>query len=359
MLDSSNKKNFFCWKTFGWASLIIFVIFLLLSFPVLFNFFAIHFWHVPETELSDFTKLGSLGDIYGSLNTIFTSATLAFVVYATLLQRQANSDAREAMAQQLQHAKDSAAEQLQQAKDSLKEQLEQAREATDMQIANEKRLSEIQLEQAKEATNSQLELAQKTHEAQIQETRNSFFTAQFYNLLNLKNEKFKELSLCDKNKIEITGHVLFRQLAKILQKKVISDNRSDLGKVDKALIRRAFLEACNELNNNESYFELFAYFESYSSLIKLIKDAKLKKEDKVFFLSIVRRSMISNEQRCMFLLAPMWDRFYNVIKDAKLFNTFGVNETWGKFALSYYNINSFYHVAWNDFFKENKKNDPA
>lgn len=359
MLDSSNKKKYFCWKTFGWASLIIFVIFLLLSFPVIFNFFAIHFWHVPETELSDFTKLGSLGDIYGSLNTIFTSATLAFVVYATLLQRQANSDAREAMAQQLQQAKDSAAEQLQQAKDALIEQLKQAREDTDKQIQNEKDLATIQLKQASEATDKQLDLAKKTHEAQIQETRNSFFTAQFYNLLNLKNEKFKELLLCDKNNIEIKGHVLFRKLANILRKKVILENKSDLAKVDKAIIRRAFLEACNELNNNENYFELFAYFESYGSLIKLINDAKLMKNDKEFFLSILRRSMISNEQRCIFLLAPMWERLFIDIKDAKLFNTFDTNGNFGGFALNFYNKNSFANRAWYEFFKENKKNDPA
>ena len=69
--------------------------------------------------------------------------------------------------------------------------------------------------------------------------------------------------------------------------------------------------------------------------------------------------MISNEQKCMFLLAPMWGRIYGGIKDARLFNTFTVTESWGKFALNFYSKNSFSNPSWLNFFKEENKKTPA
>jgi hypothetical protein len=51
-----------------------------------FNWWAVNFWNVPENELTDFTKLGPLGDIYGSLNTIVSSIALCAIAFTTYLQ---------------------------------------------------------------------------------------------------------------------------------------------------------------------------------------------------------------------------------------------------------------------------------
>ncbi|MDC5672172.1 hypothetical protein OFN19_18255, partial [Acinetobacter baumannii] len=66
------------WLTTGkvsyvWLVAITLGIFVLLTYPYFFNWWAINFWNVPEEQLSDLTKLGPLGDIYGSLNTLISS----------------------------------------------------------------------------------------------------------------------------------------------------------------------------------------------------------------------------------------------------------------------------------------------
>ncbi len=207
---------------------IVAVAYLYFYLPQVFKWLAVDIWGIPASSLGEdkeikvlqLTDLGPLGDIYGSLNTLFTSATLAFVVYATLLQRQANADARSAMFDQLQQAKDATKDQLQQAKDASDEQLRQARDAltaqldqakdlTEQQIINAKELANTQLKQANASTAQQLELALATHEAQIQESRNSIFTNQFYALLNYKNERVKSLILKNSDNLTIIGYELF------------------------------------------------------------------------------------------------------------------------------------------------------
>ena len=47
-----------------------------LFFPNLFQWWAIHVWFIPIEQLDEMGKLGPLGDIYGSLNTLFTSPFL-------------------------------------------------------------------------------------------------------------------------------------------------------------------------------------------------------------------------------------------------------------------------------------------
>jgi hypothetical protein len=44
------------------------------------------FLECSENELTDFTKLGPLGDIYGSLNTIVSSIALCAIAFTTYLQ---------------------------------------------------------------------------------------------------------------------------------------------------------------------------------------------------------------------------------------------------------------------------------
>ncbi|WP_234622439.1 hypothetical protein [Acinetobacter guillouiae] len=158
-------------------------------FPLFFKWLMIGIGSTKK-DIDDF---GSMGDIYGSLNTLFTSATLLIVMYSAYLQRQANKDARTAMAEQLQQARDATTTQLTQASDALTQQLDQAREATEQQIKNAKELSEIELSQTREATAQQLALAQATHDAQIKESRHAIFANQFYSLLNFKKDRLNNL----------------------------------------------------------------------------------------------------------------------------------------------------------------------
>ncbi len=151
-------------------SLVIFLVLLIGwgMFPLFFKWVMVGIGS-KENELKDF---GSLGDIYGSLNTLFTSATLIIVLYSAYLQREANKDAREAMKKQLQQARDATAQQLREARRSTKEQIQQARDATEQQ----------------------LEMSQSIHSAQMVESKHAIFSNMFNILLNQKNEAQERLN---------------------------------------------------------------------------------------------------------------------------------------------------------------------
>ncbi|HHG5270008.1 hypothetical protein [Acinetobacter baumannii] len=76
------------WLTTGkvsyvWLVSITLGLFVLLTYPYFFNWWAINFWGVSVGELGD---LGPLGDIYGSLNSLISSIALCAVAYSTILQ---------------------------------------------------------------------------------------------------------------------------------------------------------------------------------------------------------------------------------------------------------------------------------
>lgn len=72
--------------SYVWLITITLGLFVLLTYPYFFNWWAVNFWNVPEAELTDLTKLGPLGDIYGSLNSLISSIALCAVAYSTILQ---------------------------------------------------------------------------------------------------------------------------------------------------------------------------------------------------------------------------------------------------------------------------------
>ncbi|WP_373351017.1 hypothetical protein [Acinetobacter bereziniae] len=84
--------------TFLFAIIIMTGILIFLFLPIAFKYIALNLWNVPPFVLDENGKnkpiqlsdLGALGDIYGSLNTLFTSVTLGIVAYTTGLQRKAN-----------------------------------------------------------------------------------------------------------------------------------------------------------------------------------------------------------------------------------------------------------------------------
>lgn len=102
--------NFKKWLTTGkvsyvWLIAITLGLFVLLTYPYFFNWWAINFWGVPKEELSDLTKLGPLGDIYGSLNTLISSIALCAVAYSTYLQIKELRLSRQTYEDQLRESK--------------------------------------------------------------------------------------------------------------------------------------------------------------------------------------------------------------------------------------------------------------
>lgn len=71
--------------------LIIIVMSIWLVFPFIFKSFMFWMDWVGE-DLNTFAAYGPIGDIYGSLNTLFTSITLLVVLYTAHLQREANRE---------------------------------------------------------------------------------------------------------------------------------------------------------------------------------------------------------------------------------------------------------------------------
>jgi len=319
------KKSFFC--------LVIFIIlFIWFKFPIFFKYWLFNVIIEPPFTPEAFTGLGPIGDIFGGLTALLTSLTLIIVMYSAYLQREANKDAREAMA-----------EQLQQAKEATKNQLRQAKEAT-----------EEQLKQAKESTKQQLDLAQSTHEAQIQETKNSFFTNQFYSLLNYKNERIKTLMLRDANNKIISGYEIFTILKMELITNLCIKYKENWDQVTKKVITDVFKDITKRHNNGHTYYEIFTYFEIYSSLFELVETADIDEEQKYFFWTLIRQSTTPSEQITLFYLAPMWDRLHVSLEGSKIFISFGPRNVEG-FALNFYKKGHFYTQQWYDFYDNQKK----
>lgn len=248
-------------------------------FPVIFNWVMLGV-NSKQPSLKD---LGPLGDIYGSLNTLFTSATLLIVIYSTYLQRQANEDIRKAMSEELKQAKD---------------------------------LAEIELAVTKKASEEQLELVTKTHAAQIKENQYNFFTNQFYALLNLKENKFYKLKLEIKGQSYEQDQIfvnLSGELARILKK---LDDELTLDYLEKK-----FLEHVDSTKLDTSD-QIFSYFLIYTSLIKLIQDSCLESYEKQTYYEILSNSMRLQEQVVLFWISCFIPRFRDTFNNIIIFMQF-------------------------------------
>lgn len=330
----------------AWVIGILAIISLWIAFPLIFKYWVYKFLVTPPFTTEHFASLGPIGDIFGGLTAFFTSLTLIIVLYSAHLQNQANKDARDAMDKQLQQARNATATQLREARRSTNEQIAQAKYA----------LSE-QLKQAEEATKQQLALAKVTHDAQIQESRSSIFISQFYALLNYKNEKLNGLILIDANGKILKGQDIFRWLDIDLSINLGEKFNNDLDNLDVKIIEQEFTSITKKYNNNQSYYELFSYFEIYSRLISLLKSAHV--ENEFFYWELIRGSMTGYEQCCLFYLAPMWERVYLPLKKCRIFNAFVVDNTTSGFALKFYSKENFATKDWQIFFTEQDMKTPA
>lgn len=310
-------------KRLLWILGILFILILWITFPLIFKEWIFSLLVKPPFTIESYASLGPIGDIFGGLTAFFTSLTLIIVLYSAYLQRQANKDAREAMFEQLQQAKEASAE---------------------------------QLEQAKESTKQQLDLAQATHDAQIQETKNSFFTNQFYSLLNYKNESIKNLVLRDKDDKKLVGYEIFTVLRTELVQNISIKYCDEIDNLDSDKIRTEYENIIKRLNNDHRFFEIFTYFEIYVSLFKLVDRAGIDRGQKKFFYDLIRQSSTPSEQITLFFLAPIWERLYDSLEGCRIFNSFATKSA-EKFALKFYNKSYFYTQEWDDFF--DKQQNPA
>ncbi|NNP77680.1 hypothetical protein A7P54_14800 [Acinetobacter sp. Ac_3412] len=287
-------------------------------FPIIFKYWVLHLLVNPPFTTEVYASLGPIGDIFGSLTALFTSATLIIVIYSAYLQRQANEDARKAMAQQLQQARDATATQLNQARKALKQQLDQAREATERQIDNAKELSKIELQQTREATQQQLDLAQATHDAQMRESKHAIFSNMLNILLNQKNQAQERLSL----RLGTTNlQSLFVHLSNKFEE-LLSDEWKNF-KIskdsDQTIMAKRFVKELKEFTGQTGIFdELQSYFYNYYSLIALIKKDEYKEFDTKFYIRILSNLMTQSEQETLLWCCSTVDYIKEAIEVSEL-----------------------------------------
>lgn len=299
-------------RTFGFITAGIFVL-VWLFFPNLFQWWAIHVWSIPVHQLDEMGKLGPLGDIYGSLNTLFTSVTLIIVLYSAYLQRQANKDARESMA-----------EQLKQAKDASEEQVKQARESTRLQLA----------------------LANATHDTQLQESRYSIFINGFNSLLNYKHNRYMSIQTT-KGSRTYQAHEVFTHL-NIALRDYMENDWKDISTVTPEQIEKAFYSVMNEISNIRNHTELMGYFATISDLYNFINRSSIKAEDKEFYKTMVLNSMSTGEQAALYWIGAFRSEFNTLARNERCFD-FAYHENMMPFSIKFYSKECFGITTQNNW----------
>lgn len=271
-----------------------------------------------KVELVDF---GSLGDIYGSLTALFTSATLLIVLYSAYLQREANKDTRQAMSKQLR----------------------QARNATRKQIR-----------QAQLATRRQLVLAQATHDAQMKESKYSIFSNVFYALLNQKHSRYLSLQTKKEDSIysaqEIFAHLNQRLVFHLINK------WTDVPMLTIEDVRKDYFSTMFEISNTTNHSELFSYFKIILDLYELINRCRLEEEEKIFFKRLLLNSISAGENAALFWLGAFRSDLSQMFENECVFSLAHDNFIM-PFAVKFYRRGCFnnvqIHENW-DRFAENE-----
>lgn len=279
--------------------LVILVALIWLFFPFLFKAFM--FWmDVVGVELQSLAAYGPIGDIYGSLNTLFTSATLAFVIYSTILQRQANQDARETMTSQLKQARDATANQLKQARNSLNQQLDQARESTRLQ----------------------LELASKTYDIQEMASNNAALASTFSILLNQKRAVLE--SIYNRNEDLKPQEVFEKICVRFLSLLHDGWNEFDLNNDDEYSEIQKELERflAYEIGRSLTYNELTTHFYMLIPIIKLIKNSNVDRKTKDIYYDTLNCSMTHDEQVSLIWFASTSNDIKSILRNTNLIDTF-------------------------------------
>lgn len=304
-------------------------------FPLFFKWLMIGIGS-KETALKDF---GSFGDIYGSLNTLFTSATLIIVMYSAYLQRQANQDAREAMEKQLQ-----------QAKQNTQMQLSQERRNNRDQMRQEKYYLKAQLKQAEESMIKQLEMARLTHNEQIKEIRNSNFDNKFYVLINYKMN-FLNSIVAERSGNKLSGLQIFEKIVLFFTKEYYSSPENE--KTDLIELKKKYIKFLISLNEKGPLTSIYSYFLIYESIYMLLEIADMNEAEKKVYELILRNSMSASEQVSLFFLAPLYSEFMGIFYDKEIFQSFRV-EMYETYALQNFDESYFFNSRDKMIFEQNQ-----
>jgi len=302
----------------NWWLIGVFVFCIWVTFPFLFK--ALMSWmNLVGVEFSTFAGFGPIGDIYGSLNTLFTSATLAIVVYSTILQRQANEDVRKAMDKQLQHARDATALQLREARRSSAEQIAQARESTKQQLA----------------------LAQATHEAQIKEAKHAIMVSTFNTLMSQKIEKYNNIQVVvGGNKLNLND--IFNSISGQFYE--LKNNKwGDLKDVSKENLEEEYDNYMGELTGIRPYCEVELYFNIYKNLYDLVSNSDLEDYDKKYYYDVISASMTMSEHVTLFWLGTFSNFIHDLLYENSIrmcFKPDGLTE----FSYKFYKYDPFFNA---------------
>lgn len=293
--------------------MIILLIFIWGLFPLFFKWLMISIG-VEKTKLEDF---GTLGDIYGSLNTLFTSATLIIVIYSTYLQREANKDAGKA----------------------LENQLRQAEQATT-----------DQLNQSKDSTTQQLNLAQTTHDALIKEMMKSNFDNKFYFLLNYKMQLLNSIKVYNSQDGEIVGALIFDKINTFFTSKIFNKRYETVTELSQ--LRDEYLLYILKLNEQNPITSINSYILTYKSLYILLDQASyLDEDDKKIYFELIRNSCLTAEQVTIFFLTPFLKDVKEIFLGRELFHSFDVRN-FSSYARDHFDESYFFWDIHKDLFNK-------
>ncbi|MBJ9957473.1 hypothetical protein [Acinetobacter courvalinii] len=282
-----NRKNCLIWGGIIFLILIPLWIF----FPIIFSKVTYYILGNPK-EYGD--HLGAVGDIYGSLNTFFSSIAFLAVAFTTWLQVNA-------------------------------------------------------LKETREANKRQLNLAEKNHEEQIKESRNAIFSTKFYALLNYKTDMLEQFKVIKDSK-EYRGNEIFGLYYKHFEV-LLEHYWVDLDSIDKDIILKELKKFDLLVNSGKEFTGWFSYFLIHTQISELIYNSKIDDEDKKFYRSVLSNSMSMEEQITLFWIAPVTPRVMTKLENTKIFSLF-FNRKFIPYAKKFYNKSYFGIKSWGKVFED-------
>lgn len=264
-------------------------------FPRIFALLSESVWKLTLTYGEN---LGSVGDIYGSLNTLFTLLTLFIVLYSTNKQIETNQSIQK-------------------------------------------------------TSNLQLDIARKNHKEQINESRRAIFNEMFYSLLNYKREKFQQLNVNTKK-----GTLTASDLTKAIYKeflRLFDTKWSNLEKIEQIHLSNEFKYFVNKISDGKGYEELYSYFYMYESIYKLINNENLSTADEHFYKDLVSNSMTPGEQITLMWIAASSSYHCGFLRHS-YFIVYHMPKEFIAFAEKFLDQSLFSHPSflkeWNEYRKE-------
>ena len=289
-------------KRLLWGLGILSIFIVWITFPLIFKTWVFTLLVKPPFTPEAFATLGPIGDIFGGLTAFFTSATLIIVMYSAYLQRKANKDAREAMAEQL--------------------------------------------KQARESTIQQLDLAKATHDAQLQESRYSIFINGFNSLLNYKHDRYMSIQTT-KGSRTYQAHEVFTHL-NIGLRDYTENEWKDISKVTPEQVEQDFYSVMNEISNIGNHTELMGYFTTVSDLYNFINHSSINADDKEFYKSMVLNSLTTGEQAALYWIGAFRSEFNTLARNEKCFD-FAYHENMMPFSIKFYSKECFGITTQNNW----------